>query len=78
MTADSGLSSSRLERVTVNLTARASRSLDELVELTGDNKTDSINRALSVYAYIERTIRNGGTLLVQEERGTEPKQLVIF
>ncbi|MEU3558531.1 hypothetical protein [Kitasatospora sp. NPDC006786] len=64
--------------MTVNLTARASKALEELVELTGDSKTDSINRALSVYAYIERITRNGGAVLVREGINAEPRQLVIF
>ncbi len=43
-----------LERVTVNLTPRSSKALEEVVGLTGDSKTDSINRAIQIYAYIER------------------------
>lgn len=74
----SGRSSSSLERVTVNLTLRASRALEETVELTGDSKTDSINRALSVYAYIEKIIADGGAILVQDKDDAEPKQLMIF
>jgi hypothetical protein len=35
-----------LERITVNLIARASRALQKVSELTGDSKTDSINREL--------------------------------
>lgn len=73
-----GRGASPTERVTVNLTARASKALEELVELTGDSKTDSINRALSVYAYIERITRNGGAVLVREGINAEPRQLVIF
>lgn len=65
------------ERVTVNLTKRASRSLEEIVELTGDGKTDAINRALSVYAYVEKVLKGGGRLLVQEP-GSELRELVIF
>lgn len=40
----------RLERVTVYLTARASRALGLAAELTGDSRTDAVNRAIQVYA----------------------------
>lgn len=74
----SGRSSSPLERVTVNLTMRASRALEETVELTGDSKTDSINRALSVYAYVTKVLQDGGSIFVQDKDDTELKQLMIF
>jgi len=37
---------------------------------TGDSKTDIINRALSIYEYFERIIREGGAVYVRE-RGSE-------
>jgi hypothetical protein len=40
--------------VTVNLSARAVTSLDEATAVTGETKTDTINRALQVYAYLLR------------------------
>ena len=46
----------RLERITVNLTPRSSSALDLAVELTGDTKTDTINRAIQIYAYLEKVI----------------------
>ena len=60
-----------LARVTVNLTARSTQALDELVELTGDTQTDTINRALQIYAHLERTARNGGSLYVRETTSSE-------
>jgi hypothetical protein len=53
-------SGGELERVTVHLTPRASRALELLVELTGDSKTDAINRALQVYAFLEQVAAQGG------------------
>ncbi|GAA2647860.1 hypothetical protein GCM10010425_68270 [Streptomyces spororaveus] len=76
--AASGRGTSPLDRVTVNLTARASRSLDRAVELTGDSKTDSINRALSLYAYIEQVLSDGGSVFVQETQDGPQQKLVIF
>lgn len=54
-----------LERVTVNLIPRASRALEQAVELTGDSKTDAINRALQVYAYLEQVWADGGAILAK-------------
>ncbi|WGD45155.1 hypothetical protein [Streptomyces cathayae] len=46
--------------------------------LTGDSKTDSINRALTVYAYIEQVLQQGGSITVQESPDATPQKLVIF
>lgn len=67
-----------LERITVNLTEQASTSLEQIMELTGSTKTDSVNRSLSVYAYIEKVLANGGTLLVRDADDAVPQKLVIL
>lgn len=58
-----------LERVTVNLVPRASRALDRAVELTGDSKTDTINRALQVYAVLEEAVSKGGEVVIRHSSG---------
>ncbi len=70
-------SGSPLERVTVNLTARSSHALDEVVRQTGDSKTDSLNRAIRIYAYIEQILQAGGTIHVRETPDSEPERLKI-
>jgi hypothetical protein len=67
-----------LERVTVNLTARSSRALDQVVQLTGDSKTDSLNRAIQVYAYIEEILEAGGSVHVRETADSEHERLKFF
>jgi hypothetical protein len=67
-----------LERVTVNLIARASQALEQLSELTGDTKTDSINRALQIYAYLEEIASNGGAIYIRESKGSELERLKMF
>lgn len=67
-----------LDRVTINLVPRASRALAEVMDLTKDSKTDCVNRALPVYAYIEKVLASGGSLTVQEGPDAEPCRLVIF
>jgi len=66
------------DRITVNLTERATKALDLGVELTGHNKTDIVNRALTVYAYIEMVIADGGGVLVQTGPEDLPEKLVII
>jgi hypothetical protein len=67
-----------LERVTVNLTPRSSKALEEVVQLTGDSKTDTINRAIQIYAYIEGVLHSGGSISVRETPDQEPERLKIF
>jgi hypothetical protein len=58
-----------LERVTVNVTGRAARALDLTAELTGDTKTDALNRALQIYAYLEQVTARGGSFTSGRQRG---------
>jgi hypothetical protein len=67
-----------LERITVNLTGRASRALDLATELTGDTKTDTVNRALQVYAYMEQITARGGSVYVREAADAELERLKVF
>lgn len=51
------------ERATVNLIPKAQQALVTLGELTGiTNKTDLINRALTLYGFIEQGKAQGRTL----------------
>lgn len=67
-----------LERVTVNLVARASRALQKVVDLTGDNKTDAINRAVQVYAYLEEIEAAGGDVYIRPSKDAELQLLKMF
>jgi hypothetical protein len=59
-----------LTRVTVNLTPRSITALDRASRATGDTKTDTINRALQVYALVQELVeRGGGSLKVTHEDG---------
>lgn len=49
-------------KVTVNLTAKSRAALVDAVQLSGGNKTDSINRALQIYAYILREQAAGNAI----------------
>jgi hypothetical protein len=60
------------------MTGRASRALDLATELTGDTKTDTVNRALQIYAYLEQVTASGGSIYVKEAAGSELELLKVF
>lgn len=60
---------SDLERTTFNLTPKAFRELEAAVELGGENKTDTINRAIALYAYVQELTSKGGAVLAREADG---------
>lgn len=67
-----------LERVTVNLTPRSARALELATQLTGDSKTDAINKAIQVYAYLEHVIANGGSVHTRESEDSDLERLKFF
>ena len=73
-----GAGSGSLERVTVNLTSQSSRALEIAAQLTGDTKTDTINRAVQLYAYLEQVTQDGGAIYVQESADDELTLVKIF
>lgn len=76
--ADPNSDSSALRRITVNLTPRACEALDRAVKLTRDSKTDTINRALQVYAYVVNVTENGGELYVRDGGHEDLERLVMI
>ena len=52
--------------------------MQKVSELTGDSKTDSINRALQVYAYLEEVTAEGGAIYVRESADSEMQRLKMF
>ena len=65
-------------RVTVNLTARSTRALEEAVAATGDTQTDVINRALQVYAYLESAMAEGDRVYLENAERQERERLRFF
>lgn len=78
--ADRPATKTDLERVTFNMTPRAARALEIATQLTGDLKTDSINKAIQMYAYIQNVIADGGTILAHKpgDGDAPPRELVFF
>jgi hypothetical protein len=48
------------------------------VRQTGDSKTDSLNRAIQFYAYIQRILDSGGSIHIRETADSEPERLKII
>ena len=46
--------------------------------LTGDSKTDCINRAIQVYAYLVEIGSHGGAVYVREDKDSELQLLKIL
>ncbi len=62
---------SDLTKVTVNLTPRAVKAVNQIVGRTGDTQTDSINRALVGCAKILHLVEaGGGQLDIEQPDGT--------
>ncbi len=59
-----------LTRITFNATGRTSRSIDALMAVSGDNKTDAINGALRLAATLLAYGRPDGTVHVLAPDGT--------
>ncbi len=68
---------SRLHRLTVNLTEKAQEALDLVASQTGRSKTDTVNRALIVNAWIEQVTRDGGSIYVEEKPGELQKVKIL-
>ncbi len=69
---------SSLERVTVNLTTRSVAAMDTITNLTGDTKTEAINKALQFYAHIEGFLASGGALYMRDPGSNEMERIKIF
>jgi hypothetical protein len=66
-----------IDRITVALVRKAGEDLQLLQDRTGLSKTDIVNRAISVYEFIESEVQAGNDVYVRD-RKTGDYQLVRF
>lgn len=66
------------ERVTVALVPKAAGDLQQTVERTGLSKTDIVNRALSLYEYLDARIGSGAELLIRDPKTGALEQIRFF
>ncbi len=65
------------ERITVALIPQSSDDLQRLQERTSLSKTDLVNRAITLYEFIDAQLRAGQDLIIRD-RETGENQLVRF
>jgi hypothetical protein len=63
------------ERITVALIPKAAADLQHLQDSTSLSKTDLVNRAISLYEFIDQQMRSGRDLLIRDN-GAGETQLV--
>ena len=66
------------ERLTVGMIPKALGDLDELQTLTGLSKTDVINRAVSLYAFVAQQLAEGNELLVRDGDSREVERVHLL
>lgn len=57
-------------KLTVNLISKAAEALDSAAAATELSKTDTVNRALQLHAFLIKEQAKGGELLIREADGT--------
>lgn len=65
------------ERITVALVAKVATELRRIQERTGLSKTDAVNRAISVYDFVDAQVTAGQELILRNPE-TGQEQLVRF
>lgn len=63
--------------ITVNLTEKAVNALEEACTWTGHSKTDTINRAIQVYARLEQEMGSGAIVWLQRRPPADPSPSIF-
>lgn len=66
-TADGSARQTAVDRITVALILKAAEDLQRTIERTGLSKTDIVNRALSLYEYVDARLTAGDELLIRNK-----------
>ena len=67
-----------LTRVTVNLIPQSVEALKQATEIEENNRTDTINRALQLYAFlVQKTLIDGWTMLLCNQDGDVEEVKII-
>lgn len=65
------------ERITVGLVPKVNTELQQLQNRTGLSKTDVVNRAISLYEFLEKRLSAGDELMLRRE-GSGELELIRF
>lgn len=61
-------------RLAMNLSPRAFTALSEIRRLTGDSKTEAVNKAIQTYLILQRAQAAGGGACIRDAENAEPVQ----
>jgi hypothetical protein len=67
-----------LDRLSVSLIPRTVEELDQLHEKTGMSKTDIVNRAISLYAFVTEQLDSGQDLIIKDRQTGEQQKVQLL
>lgn len=67
-----------VERITVALIPKVAEDLQHLLERTGLSKTDVVNRAITLYEFIDTQLQDGRDLLIRDNKTGETQTVLIL
>lgn len=67
-----------IERITVALIPRAAADLQRLVDRTGLSKTDVVNRAITLYEFIDEQLRTERDVLIRDHSTGETQTVRLL
>jgi hypothetical protein len=68
---DDKMQSAQLKRVTINLSRRTVDALESIMQISGLNRTDAINRAILGWNLLENHVAIGGTVYTCDPDSSE-------
>lgn len=66
------------ERINVALIAEAAEAIEKLRHRTGLKKVDIVNRALSIYEFIDAELRAGNRIIIRDQDGNDQVVKIFF
>ncbi len=66
-----------MTQITVTLTPRSAQALQLAAELCEDTRTDTVNRAVQLYAFVQHLLAGGGEVLIRKPGG-ELEQIMLL
>jgi hypothetical protein len=66
------------DRITVALIPRVADDLQKLLDRTGLSKTDLVNRAITLYEFIDQELSSGRDLLVRDKASGETQVIRLL
>jgi hypothetical protein len=78
MSGNAGSQTTVTDRITVALVPKASEGLQHLMASTGLSKTDVVNRAITLYEFIDSELNQGHDLIVRDPQTGESQVIRLL